>query len=180
MKVPTCRSWDRGVLGLEQRRPRNRNVGATIVHGSVPPTGSKSLHMETERQRGANTDDVDQLTRRIIGFAIDVHRHLGPGLLESAYEVCLCHDLREAGLAFARQVPLPIRYRGVTLDCGYRMDLVVADQVIIEIKALDKLAPIHEAQLLTYLRLSGLSVGLLMNFNMPVLKDGLRRLNRSH
>ena len=93
-------------------------------------------------------------------------------MLESAYEACLCHDLTEAGLSFARQVALPVRYRGVELECGYRMDLVVAGQVIVEIKAVEKLVPIHEAQLLTYLRLSGLAVGLLMNFNMPMLKDG--------
>ena len=135
--------------------------------------------METERQREAREEEVDGLTRRIIGFAIDVHRGLGPGLLESAYEACPCHDLAQAGLPFARQVVLPVRYRGVALECGYRMDLVVADQVIIEIKSVEKLLPIHEAQLLTYLRLSGMAVGLLMNFNMPVLKDGLRRLNRS-
>ena len=135
--------------------------------------------METERQREAREEEVDGLTRRIIGFAIDVHRGLGPGLLESAYEACLCNDLAQAGISFARQVALPVRYRGVALECGYRMDLVVADQVIIEIKSVEKLLPIHEAQLLTYLRLSGMAVGLLMNFNMPVLKDGLRRLNRS-
>jgi len=135
--------------------------------------------METERRREAREEDVDRLTRRIIGFAIDVHRGLGPGLLESAYEACLCHDLAQAGIPFLQQVNLPVRYRGVDLECGYRMDLVVADQVIIEIKSVERLLPIHEAQLLTYLRLSGMAVGLLMNFNMPVLKHGLRRLNRS-
>jgi GxxExxY protein len=135
--------------------------------------------METERRREASEGEVDALTRRIIGLAIDVHRALGPGLLESAYEACLCHDLAQAGLPFARQMALPVRYRGVDLECGYRLDLVIAGQVIVEIKATEKLLPIHEAQLLTYLRLSGISVGLLMNFNTPVLKDGLRRLNRS-
>jgi GxxExxY protein len=135
--------------------------------------------METERRREAREEDVDRLTRRIIGFAIDVHRGLGPGLLESAYEACLCHDLAQAGIPFSQQVNLPVRYRGVDLECGYRMDLVVADQVIIEIKSVERLLPIHEAQLLTYLWLSGMAVGLLMNFNMPVLKHGLRRLNRS-
>lgn len=134
--------------------------------------------METARRREERDEEVGGLTRRIIGFAIDVHRHLGPGLLESAYEACLCHDVAQAGLPFQRQVALPVRYRGVELECGYRMDLVVAEKIIVEIKSIDRLLPIHEAQLLTYLRLSGLSVGLLMNFNMPVLKDGLRRLSR--
>jgi GxxExxY protein len=115
------------------------------------------------------------LTNRIIGMAIDVHRHLGPGLLESAYEECLCHDLKEAGIAFQRQMPLPIVYKTVRLDCGYRMDFVVENELVIEIKAIERLMPIHEAQMLTYLRLSGCKIGLLMNFNSVVLKDGLRR-----
>jgi GxxExxY protein len=109
-------------------------------------------------------------------MAIEVHRHLGPGLLESAYEECLCFDLAEAGIAYARQVPLPVVYKGVQLDCGYRMDLVVADQIVVEVKAVEAIAPIHKAQLLTYLRLSGHRTGLLMNFNTVVLKDGLHRL----
>jgi GxxExxY protein len=117
-----------------------------------------------------------RLSGRIIGMAIEVHRHLGPGLLESAYEECLCFDLAEAGIDFARQVPLPVVYKGVRLDCGYRMDLVVDNCVVVEIKAVEAIAPIHKAQLLTYLRLSGHKVGLLMNFNAVVLKDGLHRL----
>lgn len=121
----------------------------------------------------------DELTDRIIGAAIEVHRHLGPGLLESAYEECLCYELSQTGLAFERQVPLPVAYKGVKLDCGYRMDMVVNNSVIVEIKAVDCLAPIHSAQLLTYLRLTGMHVGLLMNFNIPMLKDGLKRLVNS-
>lgn len=118
----------------------------------------------------------DLLTRRIIGFAIEMHRQLGPGLLESAYEECLCYELREAGLAFQRQVPLPVSYKAVRLDCGYRIDIVVEDAVILELKTVERLIPIHEAQLLTYLRLSGLRTGLLLNFNSPVLRDGIRRM----
>ena len=118
----------------------------------------------------------DLLTQRIIGFAIEVHRQLGPGLLESAYEECLCYELREAGLAFRRQVPLPVVYKAVRLDCGYRIDLIVEDTVILELKTVERLVPVHEAQLLTYLRLSGLRTGLLLNFNSPVLKDGIRRM----
>ena len=118
----------------------------------------------------------DPLTQRIIDFAIEVHRQLGPGLLESAYEECLCHELREAAIAFRRQVPLPVVYKEIRLDCGYRIDLIVEEAVILELKTVERLIPIHEAQLLTYLRLSGLRTGLLLNFNSPALKDGIRRM----
>lgn len=115
------------------------------------------------------------LGERVIGLSIDVHRHLGPGLLESAYEECLCFELEQAGIVHRRQVSLPIVYKDVRLDCGYRMDVVIEDELIIEIKAIERILPIHEAQMLTYLRLSGLRAGLLMNFNSVRLKDGLRR-----
>lgn len=111
----------------------------------------------------------------MIGLSIDVHRHLGPGLLESAYEECLCFELKQAGIAHRRQVGLPIVYKDIRLDCGYRMDLVIEDELVIEIKAIERILPVHEAQMLTYLRLSGLRAGLLMNFNSVRLKDGLRR-----
>jgi GxxExxY protein len=115
------------------------------------------------------------LGERVIGLSIDVHRHLGPGLLESAYEECLCFELKQAGIGYQRQVALPIVYKDVRLDCGYRMDIVVRNELIIEIKAVDRILPVHEAQMLTYLRLSRLRAGLLLNFNNVVLKDGLRR-----
>lgn len=118
----------------------------------------------------------DLLTRQVIGFAIDVHRELGPGLLESAYEECLCFELKHNGLSFKRQVPLPVVYKSVRLDCGYRIDVVVQDQVILELKTVERLRPLHEAQMLTYLKLSGIRAGLLLNFNSAVLKDGIRRL----
>jgi GxxExxY protein len=118
----------------------------------------------------------DPLTERIIGFAIEVHRHLGPGLLESAYEECLCYELEQAAMVFRRQVPLPIVYKSVRLDCGYRLDVVVENRVIVELKSVERLMPIHEAQVITYLKLSGVATGLLLNFNTPVLKDGVRRL----
>jgi GxxExxY protein len=120
--------------------------------------------------------EMDAITEQIIGAAIEVHRHLGPGLLESAYEQCLCFELSQLGLQFARQVDLPVSYKGVKLDCGYRLDLVVEGEVIVELKAVEELAPVHSAQLLTYLKLSGKKVGLLMNFNEPVLRRGLKRL----
>ena len=119
---------------------------------------------------------VNDITETIIGAAIEVHRALGPGLLESTYETCLCRELDLRGIRFERQVALPVEYKGERLDCGYRIDLVVADEVVVEIKAVECLLPVHDAQLLTYLRLSRHPVGLLINFNVPVLKQGLRRL----
>ena len=121
-------------------------------------------------------DAPEALTSRVIGLAMEVHRALGPGLLESAYEECLCFELTSRGIPFARQVPLPIIYKSVRLDCGYRMDLVVQGVLIIELKTIERILPVHEAQLLTYLRLSGITTGLILNFHMPVLKDGIRRL----
>lgn len=118
---------------------------------------------------------AEEITDKIIGAAIEVHRVLGPGLLESAYEECLCHELKLRGLAFQRQVQLPVRYKEVRLDCGYRLDLVVAEAVVVEIKSVERLEAIHEAQLLTYLQLSRLKVGLLINFNVPLLKQGIVR-----
>ena len=117
-----------------------------------------------------------KLTREIIGAAIEVHRELGPGLLESSYEMCLARELELRGISFEFQKPLPLKYKGIKLNCGYRLDLLVASAVIVEVKSVAALAPIHEAQLLTYLKLTGVKVGLLMNFNVVVLKDGLRRL----
>jgi GxxExxY protein len=118
----------------------------------------------------------NELTERIIGAAIEVYRHLGPGLLESAYEECLCHELCLNGIHFERQVPLMVSYKGLRLDCAYRLDLLVEDLVIVELKAIDALAAIHQAQLLTYLKAAGKQVGLLMNFNVAILKDGLKRV----
>jgi GxxExxY protein len=115
------------------------------------------------------------LTGAIRGAAIEVHRHLGPGLLESAYEECLCHELALRGVRFERQVALPVEYKGVKLDCGYRMDLLVGNRVVVEIKSVDEVAPVHEAQLLTYLRLAKCRVGLLMNFNVSLMTDGITR-----
>jgi GxxExxY protein len=118
------------------------------------------------------------LTELIIGAAIEVHRELGPGLMESAYEECLCYELSLRRLHFARQVSLPVSYKKVRLDCGYRMDIVVEDLIVLELKSIEEILPLHEAQLITYLKLSGKPVGFLINFNVPVLKDGLiRRVN---
>tara|TARA_B100001964_G_scaffold2403_1_gene2729 strand:- start:51 stop:446 length:396 start_codon:yes stop_codon:yes gene_type:complete len=118
----------------------------------------------------------DTLTEHIIGAAIQVHRELGPGLLESAYETCLCYELTQNGLKIERQKVIPISYKGIKLDAGYRLDLVVEGQVIVEIKAVSELLPVHEAQLLSYLKQVGGGRGLLINFNVKLLKYGLRRL----
>ncbi len=118
---------------------------------------------------------ANEITHIIIGAALDVHRTLGPGLLESAYEECLCHELNLRHIPFERQRPLPLDYKGRRLDCRYRLDIVVWDTVLVEVKAVDSLLPIHEAQLLTYLRLGGWKIGLLMNFNVAILGDGIRR-----
>ncbi len=120
--------------------------------------------------------NLNEITKIIIGAAINVHRALGPGLLESAYEACLVYELVSKNLKVERQKGLPIKYKGMQLDCGYRIDLLVEDKIIVEIKAVEKLEPIHEAQLLSYLKLSELEVGLLINFNVKILKNGLRRL----
>jgi GxxExxY protein len=120
--------------------------------------------------------DAEQtLTRAIISAAISVHRALGPGLLEPAYQACLCRELELRNLRFRQQVELPVIYKDVKLDCGYRIDLIVEEKVVVELKAVEGILPVHQAQILTYLRLSGLRVGLLINFNVPVLKDGIRR-----
>lgn len=118
----------------------------------------------------------DPLTREIIGAAIAVHRELGPGLLESAYEACLVIEMEERGLSFRRQCSLPVVYRGRSVDCLYRLDFVVEERVILELKAVEKLEPVHQAQLLTYLRLSRVRIGLILNFNVPYLRDGIKRL----
>jgi len=118
---------------------------------------------------------VNSITERIINSAITVHKELGPGLLESAYEACLMHELLTNGVSVERQKELPVKYRGVQIDCGYRLDLLVEDQVVVELKSVDRLESIHEAQVLSYLKLSGYQVGLLLNFNVRFLKDGIRR-----
>lgn len=118
---------------------------------------------------------LNDLTHEIIGAAIEVHRYLGPGLLESSYRECLCHELSLRGIGFRKEWQLPVFYKGIKLDCGYRADVVIEQEVLVELKSVQALTPIHEAQLLTYLRLGGWKIGLLINFNIAVLKDGIRR-----
>ena len=118
---------------------------------------------------------VNEITEAVLGAAIEVHRAIGAGLLESAYSQCLCYELNLRKLPFALELPLPVLYKGLKLDCGYRVDLVVADTVVVEVNAVERLTPLHEAQLLTYLRLGGWKAGLLINFNVPLLRDGIVR-----
>ena len=119
---------------------------------------------------------ANELSKEVIGAAIEVHRQLGPGLLESAYEACLRRELSLRGIPFACQVPVPVTYKGVQIDCSYRLDLLVGGLVVLELKSVDRLEPIHAAQLLTYLRLTDLWLGLLINFNVVVLKNGIKRI----
>ena len=161
-RYPRLRRGPRGDLGV-------RREAATAVGG-----WEKMNHRDTETQR---SDQEDPLTRGGIGAAIEVHRiALGPGLLESAYQACLCHELDMRGIPFQAQVELPVFYKRVQLDCGYKMDIVVPGRLVIELKAVLEVHPVHHAQLLTYLRLSGIARGLLLNFNVPVLKDGITRM----
>ncbi|MCE5328683.1 MAG: GxxExxY protein [Planctomycetaceae bacterium] len=120
--------------------------------------------------------EINALSRKILGAAVRVHRELGPGLLESAYEACLVYELIDAGHKVERQKPLPLKYRGVQLDCGYRLDLLVEDVIVVEIKAVTDFEPVHTAQMISYLRLSGCTLGLLLNFNKEYMRDGMKRI----
>ena len=120
--------------------------------------------------------DINKLSSEIIGAAIEVHKALGPGLLESAYEKCICHELSIGGLSLEKQKPLAVRYKGINLDCGYRLDVVVEDAIILELKSCVNIEPIHKAQLLTYLKLSGIKLGLLLNFNVTLMREGIVRI----
>ncbi|MBX9699362.1 MAG: GxxExxY protein [Acetobacteraceae bacterium] len=136
--------------------------------------------MNLQDAKGAKTIEpdevVDDVARQVVDAALAVHRALGPGLLESIYEQCLARELEMRGVPHARQVAVPVRYRGLELEGGFRIDLLVGGVVVVEVKAVEQLLPIHEAQLLTYLKLTNLRVGLLINFNVPLLKHGIRRL----
>jgi GxxExxY protein len=126
--------------------------------------------------RDAARSRLNELSAKVIGLCIEVHRETGPGLLENAYEECLAHELNRSGLPFERQKEMPLRYKDVLLNCGYRLDFLVEESLVIELKAVDKVLPIHQAQMLTYLKLSQKSLGLLINFNVPLLKEGVQRM----
>ena len=141
-----------------------------------PARGNKVLEYEEGKAQQALPPDVELCARQLVDAGLKVHRALGPGLLESAYEHCLAHELNLRGLAVRRQVVLPINYDGLLLDAGYRLDLLVEDSIVVEIKAVDLLTRLHEAQVLTYLKLSKRRLGFLMNFNVMLFKQGLKRL----
>ncbi len=143
-------------------KPENRRIRLTAENAEIAEIDEK--------------EKLNKITEAVIGIAINVHRILGPGLLESAYERCMVFDFSQTGLKVEQQKPLPIVYRGVKLECGYRLDLLIEEKVIVEIKAIEELLPIHKAQLLSYLKLSGCKVGLLINFNVKILKDGIQRV----
>ncbi len=136
--------------------------------------------MDNKPQRHRDTEETTyyhkELTEKLIACAIEVHRHLGPGLLESAYEECYCYELGKQRVNYERQKALPLVYKEINLDCGYRMDVVADGKVVVEVKCAEKILPVHEAQLLTYLKLSGLQVGLIINYHAPMLKAGIKRL----
>lgn len=140
--------------------------------------GASTLdHREHGEHRGArDSDDLSRVTGEIIDAGLKVHHSLGPGLLESAYEHCLVHELQNRGLAVRRQIALPIVYEGLTLEAGYRLDILVEESVVVEVKAVDTLTKLHWAQVMTYLRLSGFRIGLLLNFNVTLFRDGVKRL----
>lgn len=140
--------------------------------------GKDATTEHTERKN--NREAINRVTEGIIGAAIQVHRSLGPGLLESAYEACLAYELKDRGWGVEEQKAIPLVYREVKLDCGYRLDLLVQNLVIVEIKAVDEILPIHRAQIISYLRLSGIEAGLLLNFNVKLLKNGIERFLQDH
>lgn len=146
--------------------------GKTSVVTYYPPQRHRGHKGDTEKDMNPH---LNQLTYEIIGAALEVHRTLGPGLLESSYRKCLCRELFVRGIPFQKEQPLPLEYKGIRLEGGYRIDIVVARLVVVEVKSVEALAPIHDAQLLTYLRIGGYKLGLLMNFNVVVLKDGIHR-----
>ncbi len=119
--------------------------------------------------------EFDALSNKVIGCAIEVHRQLGPGLLESAYERCLTHELLQHGIAHVAQIAIPVTYKGIELDCGYRADIIVANELLVELKSVEKIQGVHEAQLLTYMKLAKVKTGLLINFNVSLLKTGIKR-----
>lgn len=163
----TWRLNHKGTKGTKKRR--TGDVGME-VNG-----GSRGVAEGGEAKRVDRFAEADPLTREIIGAAIEVHRALGPGLLESAYHACLCRELEARGVAFESELDLPLVYRGSLVDCAYRIDLLVGGLVVVELKAVEKILPVHEAQLLTYLKLSKKPVGLLFNFNSAYLRDAIVR-----
>jgi GxxExxY protein len=158
-------------------KPENFVVFSVTFRATSTEIIKKEMVLKMHRGDAEDAEMLDfrESTEQVIGAAIEVHKALGPGLLESAYEECLCRELAVRSIPFERQRPLPVEYKGIRLNCGYRLDLLVAKNVVVEIKPATSIEPVHEAQLLTYLKLGGWKIGLLINFNVPILKDGIRR-----
>jgi len=133
-------------------------------------------HKDTETQREAIDESLNELSRQVVDAAFQVHKNLGPGLLESVYETCLCHELNKRGVSFQRQTSLPIIYDGLEIEAGLRIDLWIENKLIVELKAVEQLHEVHQAQLMTYMKLTDTRLGLLMNFNVPVIKQGIKRI----
>lgn len=185
LQVPTC-EFGVADIAFIGRRHEDKALSRSLRHGWLTPAlvertittetqRAQRWHREKRSSREIMNPSINRLTHQIIGAAIDVHRQIGPGLLESAYRKCLRRELFLKGLPFEYEKPLPLEYKGIQLECGYRVDIVVGGKVAVEVKSIQALAPIHDAQLLTYLRLGGWPVGLLINFNVVVLKDGIHR-----
>ena len=130
----------------------------------------------TERDAGTQAQELNQISGEIIGAAIDVHSELGPGLLESVYEECLAYELMLRNILFERQKPIPVMYKGKPIDCGFRLDLLVSDSIVVELKTVDQILPVHQAQLMTYLKLTGCKLGLILNFNVEKMMKGIKRM----
>jgi GxxExxY protein len=167
--------WIEGtIIDIEQNPFMGIVISIKDAHGQIF-FGEERYFEPINNDITLNIMEINQITEKIIGCAIDVHKILGPGLLESAYEECLTFELQNAGLAVERQVPVPVIYKNIKLNCGYRIDLLVENTVIIELKTVDAFAPVHEAQILTYLKFANKHIGLLINFNVTVLKNGIKR-----
>ena len=163
------------LIAESRRAPHEHSAADDEEHHAVPPAGNGCRKGSPRRARRARRMEFDDLSRRVIGCAIEVHRELGPGLLESTYEQCLARELSLHGISFQLQHPQPVAYKGIRLDCGYRIDVLIEDELIIELKAVEEIKGIHEAQLLTYMKLAGIKTGLLINFNVTKLKNGIKR-----
>ena len=144
-------------------------------YGGIRSSWEYNKHRDTEAQRDMSSEEYNKLTKEVIAAAIDVHRELGPGLLESVYQLCLCEELRIRGISFVPQAKLPIVYKENQLSKTFRIDILVENKLVVELKAVEVILPVHEVQLVTYLKLSGHKLGLLINFNAPLLKEGIRR-----
>ena len=181
MTVRGAGCWESRLSGSVRDRVSTRAMGEILWHRRKTRRKTEKTNFALKLgecpiySKRARRMEFDELSNRVIGCALTVHRELGPGLLESTYEQCLAHELKLNGIVFKLQYPLPVEYKGVRLECGYRVDLFIEEKLIIELKCVEQIKGIHEAQLLTYMKLAGVKIGLLMNFNVAKLKNGIKR-----